>query len=380
MMLRILALCARDTGTEEVYRSLDARVVDFQERGESWDDLIRLAEHHGMAPLLHKHLQHLGHSLPQQARRVLQSLALRSAQAARIRNGAVAAIIRRCRENGIGVVTVKGIALANSLYSEPGLRPMRDVDLLAGEDDLPRLQDILGGLGYLPEIRQDIPSDFYHLVPMAMAVEGMTVTVEVHRRLLPGHPEYPHWPLAGLRERSLPFFLDGVPARTLGLEEMLHHVYLHGFRAPLTYEPYRLIHLADLVTLVERCLDRIDWDRVFEIFPTVRPVLSSLHCLTPWSDTVLRRLSLDPATHPDRPGEPYRGWPRRRLQEIDLSDLPQLIRETLLPSQWWMQVYYGCLPDHGLWRSRWLDHPRTLYRWFKAYLLHRSGTDLKQHI
>ncbi|OGR19883.1 MAG: hypothetical protein A2X81_04085 [Desulfobacterales bacterium GWB2_56_26] len=368
MTLKLLALCARDVGSDHMYRLLHVRLHDFAGRN-SWEILIDQAEHHGLAPLLFKHAQAAGFPLPQKIRRVLQSLALRHRQASRIRNEAVAALLRLCLAEGIEVIAAKGIALANSIYSDPSLRPMRDVDLLAGESDLPKMTAILTELGYVREARGDIPEDYYHLVPMVRTIEGMPISVEVHRNLLPYHPEYPPWPFARSRDASLPVTIGGVSARTLCLEDLLLHVYLHGFRAPLTYEPYRLIHLADIVTLVEQHLIQIDWNRVRDDFPTVRQVLSSFHCLTPWSDDVVQRLGIDITLMPHQPGEQYRGWPRRRLHATKLHELPGLLRDTLMPSPWWMQVYYGCLPDQGLLRARWLDHPLMLYRWFKAYAL-----------
>ena len=376
MIQKLLALCARDVGSDHMYRCLHARLHDFADQG-SWEILIDQAEGHGLAPLFFKHVQAAGFPLPQKVRRVLQSLALRHRQASRIRNEELAALLRLCRAEGIEVIAAKGIALANLIYSDPGLRPMRDVDLLAGESDLPKMKAILTELGYSPEARGDIPADYYHLVPMVRIIEGMPISVEIHRNLLPYHPEYPPWPLARSWNASLPVTIGGVSARTLCLEDMLRHVYLHGFRAPLTYEPYRLIHLADIVTMVEQCLTRIDWDKVKEDFPAVRQVLSSFHCLTPWSNAAVQRLGLDITSMPDRPAEPYRGWPRRRLQATNLRDVPELLRDTLIPSQWWMQVYYGCLPDQGLLRARWLDHPLMLYRWLKAYSLQLLRDDRK---
>ncbi len=369
MIVELLAICARDVGTEQMYRLLHSQLHKFAGQNPSWEELIARAEHHGLAPLFLKHVQALGYPLPRKVRLVLQSLALRSGQAARIRNEAVAGILRLCQAENIEVITAKGIALASFLYSQPGLRPMRDVDLLVGEADLPKMQAILGELGYTPEVREDIPEDYYHLVPMARKVEGMVITIEVHRNLLPYHREYPAWPLERSLGASLPVAIGGVRARTLCLEDMLRHLYLHGLRAPLTYEPYRLIHLADIMTLVEQRYEQIDWDRVREDFPAVQRVLSAFHCLTPWTDSVVQHLNLNLATAPDQPGMGYHGWPRRRPQAGNFMELPGLIRDTFIPSQWWMQIYYGCLPGQGLMRARWVDHPLMLYRWLKAFRL-----------
>lgn len=371
MIGTLLALCARDVGSDRMYARLHSILHDFADRGNSWEMLIQEAEHHGLSPLLFKHVQTLGYPLPQKVHRVLQSLALRSSQANRIRNEAVAALLRICLEERIDVIVAKGIALANFIYSDPGLRPMRDVDLLVGEADLPKMKTILAKLGYSPDIRhsENIPENYYHLIPMVRNIEGMDVTVEVHRNLLPYHPQYPRWPLEKSLQSSLVLTIGGHPARTLCLEDMLWHVYLHGLRPPLTYEPLRLIHVADICSLVEQRLDQIDWGQVKEDLPAVREILSSLHCLTPWTEQVIQKLGLDIAAAPDKPGEPYRGWPFRRLQATEFRELPGLIKDTLMPSQWWMQVHYGCLPGHGLLKARWLAHPLMVYRWMKAYWL-----------
>lgn len=375
MIDTLLALCARDVGSDRMHARLHAALDDFAHQGGSWETLIHQAEHHGLAPLFFKHVQALGYPLPRNVRRVLQSLALRGRQANRIRNEAVAALLHICREERIEVIVAKGIALANLVYSDPGLRPMRDVDLLVGETDLAKMKTVLAELGYSPDAEhgKDIPEDFYHLIPMVRNIEGMDVTVEVHRNLLPYHPQYPRWPLEKSLQSSLALTIGGHPARTLCLEDMLWHVYLHGLRPPLTYEPLRLIHVADICSLVEQRLEQIDWGKVKKNLPAVREILSSLHCLTPWTERVVQKLELDITAVPDKPGEPYRGWPFRRLQATEYREMVGLIKDTLMPSQWWTQVYYGCLPGHGLRKARWFAHPLIVYRWMKAYWLQFVG-------
>lgn len=380
MLGTLLALCARDVGSDQMYAQLDSQLHDFADQGISWEMLIHKAEHHGLAPLLFKHVQALGFPLPRQVRRILQSLTLRARQASRIRNEAVATLLHLCREEKIEVILAKGIALANLIYSDPGLRPMRDVDLLVGESDLPKMKAILAELGYSPDGHdsKNIPDDYYHLAPMTKIIEGMAVTIEVHRNLLPYHPQYPRWPLEKSRKSSVGLTVGGFPGCTLCLEDMLWHVYLHGFKPPLTYEPLRLIHVADICSLVEQRLEQIDWGKVKKDLPAAREILSSFHCLTPWTEPVVQRLQLDDAVMPGQPGESYRGWPFRSLRTTPYSELPGLIRDTLRPSQWWMQVYYGCLPGQGLLKARWFDHPLMLYRWMKAYWLQflRTGRQM----
>jgi hypothetical protein len=353
-----------------MYLLLRQQLHEFSSRQASWDTLVLNAEHHGLAPLLYKHLKQLAIDIPRNPRRQLQSLTLRSRHANTIRNAATAEIARTLGEEGIELILAKGIALSNLVYSEPGLRPMRDIDLLVADANTTRTAALLVDLGYLPEERQDIPEDYYHLIPMTKIIDGMTITVEVHRNLLPYHRQYPPWPLARSFGKGWDFTIEDVSVRTLALEDMLLHVALHGLQAPLTYEPFRFIHVADVVSLVENHFDDLDWQAVQTLFPAGKNLLTCLHWLTPWPESVIAKLALNPEHRPWGVGLPYSGWPLRRFRDVRLHEVPELARDTLLPSLWWLRLYYGSGPGRPSLRARWIDHPRLLLQWFKAYAVH----------
>ena len=367
MIRTVLGLCARDTAPAGMMAALDRQLSLWQPDLRAWEALVRAAEEHGLSPLVHKHLSALGILLPDGPRRQLQALVLRHRRAAAIRRQAVAEVLLAYREARIEVLLVKGIALGGLVYTEPGLRPMRDIDLLVSAADAARAEAILFDLGYAHEPGHDIPADYYHLPPAVKTVAGLPVNIELHKNLLPLHPQYPRWPLERSLDTATPLEIDGVPARTLCLEEMLVHVYLHGFRPPLTYEPFRFVHVADLVSLVERFVDTVRWPRVRALCPEMDTVLAALHSLTPWSADVVDRLALPLRAHTDRPGVPYRGWPQRRLRTVAWREVPGLVRDTLWPSGWWVQVHYGRAHGSGYWRTRLLDHPRRLLGWVRAY-------------
>ncbi|MBM9537997.1 nucleotidyltransferase family protein [Desulfobulbus alkaliphilus] len=370
MIRTILGLCARDRGNESMYVLLGQHLHELSRRQTSWEPLVHSAEHHGLAPLLYKHLKQLAIGIPLHPRRQLQSLTLRSRHANAIRNIATAEIARALAEERINLVLAKGIALCNLVYSEPGLRPMRDIDLLVADADTARTAALLADLGYRSEERHDIPDDYYHLVPMTRSIDGMTITVEVHRNLLPYHRQYPPWPLARSLDNGWDFSIDDVPVRTLALEDMLFHVALHGLQAPLTYEPFRFIHVADVVSLVENHLEEIDWQVVQTLFPAGINLLTCLHWLTPWSESVFMKLGLEPGRRPWGVGQPYSGWPLHRFRNVRFRQVPEFARNTLLPSLWWLRLYYGRGPGRPSMRARWIDHPRLLLQWLKAYALH----------
>jgi hypothetical protein len=372
MIQKILALCSRDQSHPAMYPGLEHALTRFQEQGETgqkkapWSLLINEAEKQGVAPLLFKHIRSLDNRiLPKSSLRDLQSLFLRNRRANTIRSREMAVVLDAFAGENIPVMVVKGIALANFAYTDPGLRSMRDIDLLVSENSLDMAQKILLDLGYSPEKEHDIPDDYYHLVPMQQTVDGLQVTLEVHHNLLPFTGQYPPWPLEKSIATALEFELDGSTAHTLNLEETLWYVYLHGFQAPLSYEPFRFVHVADLITLVERFADTIDWQRVSLENPTLLNVLSCLHQLTPFSDKVVSQLHLTGNRRPRAVGQPYRGWPLRTADSIPA--LAQLLLDTFWPGQWWLQIYYGQLTGYNYLKVRMFYHPRMVWRWFKAF-------------
>lgn len=368
-MEKILQLCARDELHGTAANELRSAVAAFQEGGCSWHDLITTAEQHGMSSLLYKHLKNHGVAIPKDARRLLQNLYLRNRRANAARNKAVIEVITAYGEEGIDLLLVKGIALCNFVYSESALRPMRDIDLLVRKSDLEKAQAVLVELGYQAVDEHDIPADYYHLEPMEKVVDGLPVGIELHHNLLPLHPQYPLWPLEKSYSTSRVIQIEESAARTLSLTDTLYYVYLHGFQAPLTYEPYQLKHVADIVTLVENFLDELDWSMVQNEVPELRNSLSRFHFLTPWSEEVIDRLHFVLQPQPRGIGRAFNGWPLRKVRDCRVAELPQLMIETLCPPQWWLQLYYGHLQGYGYWRIRFFILPRTLWRWIKSYYL-----------
>ncbi len=369
MMPKLLSLCARDHGYETMYSLLDQELTVLHKTtaDSSWIQMLYEAEHHGIAPLLYKHINHIGWgAIPKQFKRQLQSLFLRNRNASNIRNHAMQEILTAYDAADIKVLLVKGIALANFTYSDPGLRPMRDIDILVSQEKLLKAQNILKYLGWLQQ-EHNIPDDYYHLPPASKTIDDLPVTIELHRNLLPFHARYPRWPFEKSWDTACTGKFTDKIFYTLSLEDTLRLVYLHGFQAPLTYEPFRLIHVADMITLTEKYLDAINWERIRADEPTLPAIISRFHFLTPLQERVIIRLNLETRNEPDGIGLPYNGWPRRRLTETDIKDLFQLVKETLWPSTWWLQVYHGHLQGLYYWRARLFEHPRMVWRWFKDY-------------
>ncbi|MBE0582421.1 MAG: nucleotidyltransferase family protein, partial [Desulfofustis sp.] len=271
---------------------------------------------------------------------------------------------------GLSPLVIKGAALCHTLYPDPALRPMRDIDLLLAPEEAVRAQQVALSAGF-DRHGTPTPDDHYHLPPLVKTVEGMKVCIEIHRALYPDCPPYyPRTDFERLLAGSAPFACGDLCCATLGAEEMLSHLYHHGFRMPLSYEPYKLINAADLIGFVEQQAEALDWSRLRREQPQLCTALSMMQHLTPWDPQRVPPGIIDPreASRRRRP-LPYRGWPQRKIRQLkrDKLSLAAILKETFLPPLWWVKLYYGT-------RSRWQMlcclgylHPRHIFWWARLY-------------
>ncbi len=158
----------------------------------------------------------------------------------------------------IPVIPLKGPVLAETLYPYPALRPYSDLDLLVRRDSVPRVDDLLHGLGYrrvadAHSFRFDLAYD------RATLYEGPSgVHVDLHWALL-SEPRYSWDEGAGLTvwERAVRIQVAGEEALGLCPEDLLlylavHLAVHHGLAGLLWYY--------DLFLVIERWASRLDWE------------------------------------------------------------------------------------------------------------------------
>jgi hypothetical protein len=292
----LLALCARAQGHPAQHEWL-ARLAHAL---PSWEGLAERAEAHGLGPLLSTHLQAAGVAIPGGVRLQLQGYYLLYLDA------------------GIDVLLLKGAALAQLVYPQPLLRPMRDIDILVRASDAPRAQALLAEIGFAPppSPMAGLEADHHHLAAIKRAVDGFSISVEVHHGLNLNELSRPPRTFEELAPTAQPLTIGGIAAQTLGCEDMLWHIYRHAFCMPMGYEALRLIWVADLVSLVEAWLDRIDWERVARQYPAAYALLPLLHTLTPWEDAAAARFAEAPV-------------PTLLSAELDLQRRTAMLEETL---------------------------------------------------
>lgn len=219
-----------------------------------WAVLLRLAARHGLAPLAHAGLPVLDVPAPEA---VLARLRAAYLGAAFRTEAWVEPTLRRAlgalAKAGLEPIVLKGAALAYTVYPEPALRTLADIDLLLPSAELPRAGAALASAGFHVDTTQ--PEATHHLRPFYL--EDGQVAVELHDRLLPEPHPYAI-DLADLWARAELGEIAGVEARVLALPDALlyacvHLSYAHRYR----WFPFRT--LTDIL-VIAAAQDEADWD------------------------------------------------------------------------------------------------------------------------
>ena len=151
------------------------RIANWNFSGLDWNEIIRLAEHHGVLPLAARNLIENARGLPPEIERTLRSAYELNLKRGLLFAAELARIIRHfnhrqedqwqadCRPEDrrpedrrpedrqqFPVVPFKGPMLAQSLYGDSGLRSFSDLDLLISSADFEWAKQALAEIGFRP--------------------------------------------------------------------------------------------------------------------------------------------------------------------------------------------------------------------------------------
>jgi hypothetical protein len=189
-------------------------------------------------------------------------------------------LVEACRPH-VGLLTLlKGIWLSHTLYPEPHLRPMRDVDVMVEPDAVGEVERVLLRLGYRPVEGLD-PAGYrmhHHAIPYRHP--GTGVHFEVHRGLV-----RPAGPYGGdrlfdrerVRARVREGLFRGRPVRHLADELQVVYLAAHWAASGNSSRgPGGQLVLIDLMRLAAT----VDWEEVLAELPGTAAAAAVLLLLT----------------------------------------------------------------------------------------------------
>ncbi|HEX9246427.1 MAG TPA: nucleotidyltransferase family protein [bacterium] len=249
---RLLLACLRRRRPEDL-QALAGPELD-------WERLLGAAALHSITPLVYAAFkQGIGGAAVPPA--VMDRLAHEYYQQA-ASNGHLFAELRKivgaCGRAGIPVLVLKGTAIAERVYGNIALCPMRDLDFLVRRTDLDAADGVLHELGYTHDESYRWAAwyrDHHHHLPPYVRADGRGI-VELHHHLVPP-PVSAGIPIEDLWRRARP---AGDGALVLCPEDLLLHLCLHaslGHQFNLGLRP-----MCDISETIRYYGDDIDWTQM----------------------------------------------------------------------------------------------------------------------
>lgn len=228
-----------------------------------WESFATLVLECGMAGLVLETARRHQLACPSEAECRLSAEAKRSAAVTLGMMKELSGILSAFNEAGIAVMLLKGAALHLTVYSDAGLRPMSDVDLLVRPDQADAACRLLGTLGCrrgMDLVRPDFFPRYYYEVEYLRALPR-PLRIDLHVR-----------PFRPLRlARTVPedaLWCDAVQvpcgaatALVPNPEVMFIHLAAHAAYHGCS----RLMWLYDIKRLVDAHDGRLDWARIAEL-------------------------------------------------------------------------------------------------------------------
>ncbi len=230
---------------------------------DTWEEVVRQARQHGVAPLLYWQLRESRSAVvPPSILRTLRLDYLANANANARLFEQVAPVLSALHEAGVLVIALKGAALAHVVYPNIAVRPMNDIDLLVQERDLARTDKLLRDLGLARQYELHEPiEEIHHFVYLQPASR---LTLEVHWDL--ASPVYGiRVDVAGLWQRPQPASIFGTPVLTLAPKDQLLHLGLHSALHTLDMG---VRGICDIAWIIDRYQSVIDWRDLAECAST----------------------------------------------------------------------------------------------------------------
>lgn len=229
------------------------------DRFVEWERLVDVARRNGLCGLLLQSVRSQGLDIPEAAAQQLRSETDHCASVNGYAMLRLADTARAFRDAGVDLLVLKGAALIADLYTDPGLRPMSDLDMLIHPWDAERADALLRRLGF-DRGRSLLTGDFYpryHYEAEYVQRGARPLRLDVHvrpwRPLRYGRliPEHALW--TDRRTVSIDDATFDVPGRADMLIHLLGHAAFHGAE--------RLLWLVDIHRYTTLHQGAIDWDR-----------------------------------------------------------------------------------------------------------------------
>lgn len=258
--LFILASAKIEPSAEEI-----ERLNNLVPQIKNWDYTLKLAIENGMAPLVYKKIPLLGNGgmIPVGVKEKLQQVYFKTLSFGTILYQHFNEVAKAFRDNGIDVIPLKGIFLADYLYKDIGLRQLSDIDILVREENIPRCVEIMKGLGYVQEEERakffELNVDYIHCSHIVKGIAKFDLHRKIHKDIESYSVSIPD-----LWDYATKQFINGIQVLAFDIHHQLIHLCIH-LEKHFGFEIVQYKCFCDIANILDRFNEQIDWSKLEEL-------------------------------------------------------------------------------------------------------------------
>ena len=224
----------------------------------NWQHLSRLAAHHGVLPIVYRALREQPADVPEDLLQGFKSHYVANVFHNQLAQADIDAIATAFSGESIPVIVMKGVALQRTLYDDPGLRVLSDIDLLVDMKDVGRASQQLRRMGVPPTSDHADRGPLCNLHLVHCRPKPPAIPVELHWRLFESYQPYV-FDLDVVRAQARPFSGSPDNVHVMAPEHELAHLCVHLDRHAVTYRS--LVHQRDWFEslLLPQGIGRLQW-------------------------------------------------------------------------------------------------------------------------
>jgi hypothetical protein len=254
---------------------------------DDWDDIIQMLHRHRTLPLLYYrlHSDKLDESMPDRVIEDLQEIYRYNLWQNTQKYYELSKMIRMLQQDGVQILLLKGIALAELVYESIALRPMSDVDLLVKGEDIWKIDEVLSKLGYVGNLSMAVES-YEKEKMLSLSYENRRENIDsiskidIHTRLLE-LPDLDLWANAST------VTIVSTEALIPGLEDFLLYLCVHICYDLRLCGESRLLSWYDIAKFLDHYGKDLDWDYIIQMshkHKIERDIQRVLSAIADWFD------------------------------------------------------------------------------------------------
>lgn len=240
---KLILLCARlrvnGIAQQEIKKLLDFPI--------DWNKAIEISRHQQILPFLYHNLNglNLQNFVPKDIFAAMKNDYYSNLLRNSLIEKEIFSILEATNKENIIIIPFRGFGLIQAVYHNSALRTMVDIDILAKEEDFPRIKTIFIQLGY---------QENADIVFSKKLSSSQSLVIEIHYGLAPARPYKVNLPY--LWERTQEKITNGQRLACLSPEDtflsLVLHLRRHTRRLTLKF-------IVDIAELLNTSHDKLDW-------------------------------------------------------------------------------------------------------------------------